>query len=262
MSLFGAQSEEDPQLEFDTEAFWGDLEDLLSSDTKSKPYSLLFDDLPSDLSGTKAECPQPVIHQYSLTTQLSIDSNKRLSNEVAINTTPLKIEEQFSYTHEIPKPEPVFKRQKYSYPISKKTEILKESEESIQQEINFLKEKIQKHNDESENASKNISDKKECRRIRNKFTAAISRANKEIKSLEARKQILLLENRIHALEEENKCLKIENATLKAQESAPKTLEFTTHTALRLSQESSSGQQVVITTRHELQASPKRKVYKY
>ncbi len=262
MSLFGAQSEEDPQLEFDTEAFWGDLEDLLSSDTKSKPYSLLFDDLPSDLSGTKAECPQPVIHQYSLTTQLSINSNKHLRNEVAISTDPLKTEEADSYTHEIHKPEPASKRRKCSHPTSKKLEIFEESEASIQQKINCLKKEIQQHNDESQNASKNTSNKKEYRKIRNKFSAAISRANKEIKSLEAKLQILRLENKIHALEEENKRLKIENAALKAQESAPKTLEFTTHTALRLSQESSSGQQVVITTRHELQASPKRKVYKY
>lgn len=264
MSLFGTQPEQDSELNssFDSSSFW---EDLLGINTEPKqPDVFSLDQAPSDISQTTEPIPQPITYQYTLIKPALINASMSVNNNIKISAASLQTEEVNLYADEIHRAESAPKGEKYSPTTSEKPEIFEESEALIQQKINCLKEEIQKHNDDCQNESKNIADKKELRRLRNRFSAAISRANKKISGFEAKKQILHLENRIHALEEENKRLKIENAALRAPEPASKTLEFTTHTALRLSQKASSKEQeVMITTRHEVQTSPsKRKEYKY
>ncbi|MCS5708233.1 hypothetical protein CC99x_004880 [Candidatus Berkiella cookevillensis] len=269
MSLFGAQF--DPEgSEYDSTA-WDELLDFLEPESSSLPEQ--SDTL--NIFNVTSQTTTPLIPKYySLETQLSSNISMAPDNTPTTKSDPktkdsVKRKEEkkaAEHTHAILKSEPMRKRQKLSDPT---LDPYIDSVEAIQVQIECLHKDIEQNNQDCEQELKQAQNAKERRLLRNRFSASTSRITSKIRKLEAEKLILELKNKISQLEEENVTLtqrnlylQEENVYLKTREQHTQTLQFSSHTALNLPQELLSGQQVTITTRHELQASPnKRNGYK-
>lgn len=286
MSLFGAESNfEDQDLEPGS-GFWKEFIDLNRNASfeswLSEPVGLAFDAQTADINDILANenGSNPLILQYSLQTTLHttppLAATTSMAAEHIIKTEPRKVVKVDSASAEILIPEAPLatataskqatKREKRSQTTMDSTTLL--TEESIQAKIDSLEQDLEENDKNSKSEMVNANNAKAQRLIKNKFSAARSRILAKISKLEDKMLIFQLKGKIHALEQEkaelvaeNQGLQLENMHLKAREEREersKTLQFSSHTALRLSQDLSPGQHVVITTTHELQASPSKR----
>lgn len=286
MSLFGAESNFEAQdLELGSD-FWKEFIDLNKNNSfeswLSEPGGLAVDAQVADINDILAneKGSNSLILQYSLQTTLHtplpLAATTSMAAEHMVKTEPTKLVNVDSAAAEILIPEArlatataskqATKREKRSQTPVDSTKLL--TEKSIQGMIDSLEQDLEENDRKCQSEMADANSTKAQRLIKNKFSAARSRILAKINKLEDKMLILQLKGKIHALEQEkaelvaeNQGLQLENMQLKAREDREdraKTLQFSSHTALRLSQDLSPGQHVVITTTHELQASPSKR----